>query len=287
MDSHEHVLEQTRKKTVAAHRTVPTAIVALVCAALLPLYFDEKNFAGWMRLAEIWGSALGYCVLTAVTGYWINRLRKSKPGPILSKVVSAICLLICGWILILGVRDTRRALDPNRWLEIRVEYAHLPYEVEPGDTIYTLNLAPDATDGLEAIRTQPDQTVLWPDDHQSGRGRDPIWWGWHCTIQNRGMQTLSEISFDIPVEYSLRRPGAENVPDRTVHHVRIPTLAPNQSIHLLLGTTQEDWYIDVYKPQTVLARSGNAPGKHTLRTLWLPFDKMWDREDDWFLTGPE
>lgn len=277
--------QESGEPSPASRRTPPLAILALFCSAFLLLQFDEADFSGWFRLTAIWATTLGDCLLAVTATYSLIRLRKRPIGPIVSKSIYALGLIACCWWLVDGIRDTRKALDPNRWLEVGTEYASFPFEVEQGQTFYTLNLDPKADDGLQLVEAMGTQRLLWPEDRRAAEGKKLVWWGWLCTVRNRGMHPLSDITFDTPVSYTY---GSDPKPkDWAVHHASIPGLAPNESLKLLLGWSRQGVYVDVYKPKLIVARIGKETNARTLRIRLLPFDKFWDDEDYWFLSGPD
>ena len=284
MSAPESVGERGQPKR-GSHRSPPLAILVLFCSAFLLLQFDEADYSGWLRLVAIWAATLGFCLLSVAAAYSFTRLRKRPAGVILSNSAYALCVIACCWAVILGIRDTRRALDPNRWLEIGTEMTTFPFEVEEGQTFYTLNLDPKLSDGLHRIQTTGTQKLLWPADRRAGEGNKLLWWGWHCTVRNRGMHSLSDITFDAPVSYTYG--GATEPKEWAVHHAYIRVLAPNESIELLLGSDRDGVYVGVYQPKLIVARVGNETNKRTLRTRLLPFKEPWSGLDYWFLVGPD
>jgi len=267
-----------------SHRTPPIALIGVLVLAVSLLLFDEKDFSGWVRVSVIWATAVAFCLLTVATVYWIMRRPRLQPGATVSRTAYAACFVFCGWLLVQGVRNTEHALDPNRWLEISMQYARLPVEIEPGETFYTLNLDPEATGGLIRLEASGDKGLSWPET--SRPVEDALWWGWRCSLRNRGMRSLSDISFDALVDYSKAEGHPVLNKDHALRHIQIPNLAPNADIELLLASVRDDLYVEVHKPKVVLARIGNETQPRYLHTHWLPFDKFWDGFDYWFLNGP-
>jgi hypothetical protein len=283
MAAHHH----EERKSAPRHRDVPTAIALLLCGAFMLLNFDQKDYSSWPRLAVIWSTALGSVLLTYVIAYLIKR-RKKNPRPTFSRVVSAFTVIACCCFLMIGVRDTWRALDPNQWLEIEMEYARFPFEIEPGQTFYTLDLNPRAAEGLYVVYNPNEEDLLWPDDRPLQNGEERHWWGWLCTIRNRGYLPLTDLTFDLPIKYEFKQHNVPTAgPDRTVQRVSIPALVPDQRVKLLLGSIREDLYVSVYKPKTVIAYVGKESNRRTLGVVLIPFEKFWDGQDYWFVPGPD
>ena len=160
-----------------------------------------------------------------------------------------------------------------------------PIRVEEGQTYYALNLDPKANDGLHRVQAKGTQKLFWPEDRRAEEGKKLVWWGWLCTVRNRGMHPLSDINFVTPVSYTY---GSDPEPKEwTTHQVNIPMLAPNESLKLLLGSSRNDVYVDVYKPKVMVVRIGNETSWRTLRTRLLPFKDFWDDRASWFLSGPD
>lgn len=157
--------------------------------------------------------------------------------------------------------------------------------MEEGQTYYALNLDPKANDGLHRVQAKGTQKLFWPEDRRAEEGKKLVWWGWLCTVRNRGMHPLSDINFVTPVSYTY---GSDPEPKEwTTHQVNIPMLAPNESLKLLLGSSRNDVYVDVYKPKVMVVRIGNETSWRTLRTRLLPFKDFWDDRASWFLSGPD
>src|SRR5712664_952368 len=71
--------ERRAKTSVAPNST--NGILALLCVAFLLLQFEEKDFSGWVRLAAIWATALGYCLLAVAIAWRVTQLRKLRTRP--------------------------------------------------------------------------------------------------------------------------------------------------------------------------------------------------------------
>jgi hypothetical protein len=284
MDESPEAAQEKRRGKSSPRQTPPLAVLVLFGAAFSLLQFDEANFSSWPRLAAIWATTLGLCLLAMAATYSLTGLRKRPTGVIVSNSAYAMCLIACCWGLVVGIRDTRRALDPNRWLEIGMEFESLPFQVEEGETFYDLNLDPKANDGLHRVQATGTQKLFWPVDRQAGVGKTLYWPGWLCTFRNRGMYPLSNITFDTPVSYT--HDSHHELKEWTVHHVRIPMLAPNESLKLLLGYDREGVFVEVYKPKIIVARVGNEANERTLQTRLLPIKLPLNDPNYWFLSGP-
>src|ERR1035441_513953 len=77
--------QEKRRAKSSLRQTPPLAILVLFCTAFLLGQFDEADFAGWQRLAAIWTATLGFCLLAVAIAYSFTRLRKDRPGPLVSK----------------------------------------------------------------------------------------------------------------------------------------------------------------------------------------------------------
>jgi hypothetical protein len=128
------------------------------------------------------------------------------------------------------------------------------------------------------------QKRLWPQPRPADE-KKLVWWGWLCTVRNRGMRPLSDITFDTPVSYTY---GSDPNPRAwTTRHVDIPVLGPNESLKLLLGSSRKGVYVHVYKPKLTILRIESEANRQTLRTRLLPFKDLRDDQASWFLTGPD
>ena len=119
--------QEKRRAQPSLRRTPPLAILILFCTAFLLGQFDEADFSGWTRLAAIWAATLGFCLLAAAVAYSFTRLPPSiAPCRSFPSRLYALCLIACYWSLTDGVRETRRALDPNRWKEWTTHHVNIP-----------------------------------------------------------------------------------------------------------------------------------------------------------------
>jgi hypothetical protein len=263
----------------------PIPFLVLFLVGWLPLFFDEADYSGWPRLSIIVGTALGLSLLYVLTAYWIIHLRKSKPGPIFSSAIIACCVGISSGTLAQAVHDTWVDLRRDDWVELETHYELLPYEVRESDVLYTLNLDPHASDGLEPIRVSNEGPLIWPMERHASEGKTLWWWGFRCKLRNRSIHLLTNIRFDLSVAYAV--PGSDAADAQTVHHVTIDRLAPNDEVQFLLGSTDPSHEIFVYKPAATAANVGQNPRHEILPLRTVPTGAVWDIPKYWMLLGPK
>jgi hypothetical protein len=265
----------------------PLALVLLLLTGSLLVQFDENDFSGWLRIIVIWATAFGWCALLGVLFYQIVRWRKLY-WPKAKRYFIPIHGVCCCTLIVVGFRDTRNALDSNRWIEVSTEYASLPFEIEPGDTYYAFDLSQEATTGLQNISNTGNENFLWPKDIGIQDKTKFSWFGYLCTIRNRGPHSFYEINFDTKVECVQKYYG-EQIPktESTIRHVRIEHLGPGESVRILLGTVRKDVYIEIYKPKEISVRIENHPETQRVQTLLLPFRESFiSKLEFWQVDGP-
>jgi len=260
----------------------PTLIVVSILLAVGLGSVDEDGLAGWWRLAAILGSGIGVCLFTVVAAFAFNCLRRVRPGLVLSTCVWCICLIACCWTVTATVRDLRRAVDPNRWLEIRSESIQLPFTISSNKTYYTLGLNSTDADGLQKVQATGSEDTLWL-ENSSDATKSRGWWGVLCSVRNTGNRSLINITFDVPISNWVK--GTDDFHE-IVRHVTIPHLAPNQSINLLLSGERKGTLFIVRKPSQFYTYFEGNPTRQFLRILWMPNKDYWDTQDVLLIHGP-
>jgi hypothetical protein len=251
-------------------------IVVLIVLAMALLQLHEDWVSGWLRLSSILGIGIGWCLFAFVAAFSVNRLRRRRPGIAFSRCVWAACIVACSWVVILTARDFRRAIDPNQWIEVKRESIRLPFTINAKEIYYTLDLSSTNTDGLKEIEPPRDDGRLWPDNST----RADLWFGWLCSIRNRGMHSLTNVTFDIEVDPFRYSPVIR-------HHVRLPSLASNQSVNLLLATDNHRAGFRVIKPDEASATVEGSQTRQILKITWVRIHDFQDDDEFLYVGGPD